>query len=230
MWLDKLKDKSFQILFGMFIISLPMFFSTSIVDQLITPRIIENLRKEQYLRDNIKEGRHVVTDEISFSDNNIIKGDTIKNLNDGAFARSSDLDVISREVVELENFIQDELDKSMSSLVIANQEIKELNQVIKALASKEVEVTLFVSDLESDKGFVVLNLHNKAISQIIENDKKYYIYNDSGDRLALRSRVEPTPANNYHKNAAIGRLHRDDYHELFSGTRSGTRQAKIKID
>lgn len=230
MWLNKLKEKSFQILFGMFIVSLPLFFSTSIIDQFITPRIVENLKKEQYLREDIKEGRYAVTDKISFAENNVIKGHAIQDLNNGVFATSGDINSISMKVDELEISMQSELDKTKQNLSAANKEIKELKQVIQALASKEVEVTLFVSDLESDKGYVVLNLHNKAIAQIIENDKNYYVYNTSGDRLKLRSRVEPTPAVNYDKQAAIGRLHRDDYHELFSGTRSGTRIAKIKIE
>ena len=230
MWLDKIKEKSFQILFGMFIVSLPLFFSTSIIDQFIAPRIIESLKKEQYLRDDIKEGRYIVTDEVSFAKNNVIKGNIIQGLNDGSFAKTTELEAISNKVMALDISIKHKLEKSTRSLSEANKEIDELNQVIQALASKELKVTLFISDLDSDKGYVVLNIHNKAISQIIENDKSYYIYNNSGDSLKLKSRVEPTPADNYDKNATIGRLHRDDYHELFSGTKSGVRMARIKID
>jgi hypothetical protein len=230
MWVSKLKEKSFQILFGMFIVSLPLFFSTSIVDQFITPRIVENLKKEQYLREDIKEGRYVVTDKISFAKNNAIQGNVIQALNSDVFAKTADFDALSNKLQNLEISMTHQLEKSTKSLTAAHQEIDELNQVIQALASKELKVTLFISDIDSDKGFVVLNLHNKSISQIIENDKNYYIYNESGDSSRLRSRVEPTTAVQYEKNAAIGRLHRDDYHELFSGTKSGTRIAKIKID
>jgi len=230
MWISKLKEKSFQILFGMFIVSLPLFFSTSIINQFITPSIVESLKKEQYLREDIKEGRYVVTDQVSFANNNVLKGDVIKDLNRGAFARAADLADIADKVLALDISIKGKLEKSTRSLADANKEISELNQVIQALASKELKVTLFISDIASDKGYVVLNIHNKAISQIIENDKKYSLYNGSGVSLKLRSRVEPTPADNYDKNASIGRLHRDDYHELFSGTKSGARVAKIAID
>ncbi len=230
MWISKLKEKSFQILFAMFVVSLPQFFSNSIVDQFITPRIIESLIKEQYLREDIKEGRYVVTDKVSFSENNVIPADAIQKLKAGILAKSDDLDTVSDKVSSLEISINNELEKSTRSLAEANKEIAELNQVIQALASKELEVTLFISDLDSDKGHVVLNIHNKAISQIIENDRKYYIQNHSGESLKLRSRVEPAPANNFEKNSAIGRLHREDYHELFSGTKSGARVAMIKID
>jgi hypothetical protein len=229
-WIGKLKNKSFEIIFGMFIIGLPVFFSTSIVDQFITPRIVENLKKEQYLREDLKEGRYVVTDEISFANNNVIQGDVIQELNADLFAKTADLKVISDQVGQLEVSVQNELEKTSISLTKANKEIEALNHVIQALASKELDIALFISDIDSDKGFVVLNIHNKAISQIIENDKKYYIYNDLGGSLKLRSRVEPAPAENYNKSASVGRLHRDDYHELFSGTKSGVRIAKIKID
>jgi len=230
MWISKLKEKSFQILFGMFIVSLPLFFSTSIIDQFITPRIVENLKKEQYLRDDIKEGRYVVTDEVSFAENNVVKSNTIQALNSELLASTADLEAISNKVITLEASIKNESEKLTKNLAEANKEIGELNQVIKALASKELKVTLFISDLASDKGYVVLNLYNKAIAQIIENGRKYYIHNSSGDSLKLRSRVEPAPAENYDKNATIGRLHRDDYHELFSGTKSGVRVAMIEID
>lgn len=230
MWISKLKEKSFQILFGMFVVSLPLFFSTSIINQFITPSIVENLKKEQYLREDIKEGRYVVTDQVSFAKNNVVKGDVIQGLNSGTFATRSDLEAIADKVMALDISIKGKLEKSSRSLADANKEISELNQVIQALASKELKVTLFISDIASDKGYVVLNIHNKAISQIIENDKKYSLHNGSGGSLKLRSRVEPTPADNYDKNASIGRLHRDDYHELFSGTKSGARIARIKID
>jgi len=230
MWISKLKEKSFQILFGMFVVSLPLFFSNSIIDQLITPRVVENLKKEQYLREDIKEGRYVVTDKVSFAENNVVKGNTIQALNSELLASTADLEAISNKVITLEASIKNELEKSTQNLAEANKEIGELNQVIQALASKELKVTLFISDLASDKGYVVLNLHNKAIAQIIENGRKYYIHNSSGDSLKLRSRVEPAPAENYDKNATIGRLHRDDYHELFSGTQSGMRVAMIEID
>jgi len=230
MWISKLKEKSFQILFGMFVVSLPLFFSNSIIDQLITPRVVDNLKKEQYLREDIKEGRYVVTDKVSFAENNVVKGNTIQALNSELLASTADLEAISNKVITLEASIKNELEKSTQNLAEANKEIGELNQVIQALASKELKVTLFISDLASDKGYVVLNLHNKAIAQIIENGRKYYIHNSSGDSLKLRSRVEPAPAENYDKNATIGRLHRDDYHELFSGTQSGMRVAMIEIE
>jgi hypothetical protein len=230
MWISKLKEKSFQILFGMFVVSLPLFFSNSIIDQFITPRVVENLKKEQYLREDIKEGRYVVTDKVSFAENNVVKGNTIQALNSELLASTADLEAISNKVITLEASIKNELEKSTQNLAEANKEIGELNQVIQALASKELKVTLFISDLASDKGYVVLNLHNKAIAQIIENGRKYYIHNSSGDSLKLRSRVEPAPAENYDKNATIGRLHRDDYHELFSGTQSGMRVAMIEIE
>jgi len=230
MWISKLKEKSFQILFGMFVVSLPLFFSNSIIDQFITPRVVENLKKEQYLREDIKEGRYVVTDKVSFAENNVVKGNTIQALNSELLASTADLEAISNKVITLEASIKNELEKSTQNLAEANKEIGELNQVIQALASKELKVTLFISDLASDKGYVVLNLHNKAIAQIIENGRKYYIHNSSGDSLKLRSRVEPAPAENYDRNATIGRLHRDDYHELFSGTQSGMRVAMIEIE
>jgi len=230
MWISKLKEKSFQILFGMFVVSLPLFFSTSIINQFITPSIIESLKKEQYIREDIKEGRYVVTDQVSFASNNVMKGEVIQGLNSGKFAKASDLSTIADKVMALDISMKGKLEKSNRSLADANKEIGELNQVIQVLASKELKVTLFISDIDSDKGYVVLNINNKAISQIIENDKKYALHNSSGGSLKLRSRVEPTPADNYDKNASIGRLHRDDYHELFSGTKSGARVAKIEID
>lgn len=230
MWITKLKEKSFQILFGMFVVSLPLFFSNSIVDQFITPRIIESLKKEKYLREDIKEGRYVVTDQVSFSENNIIRADRLQKLDQNLLAASADLDSVSDQVVALDISNKNTVEKSRKNLAEANKEIKELNQVIQALASKQLNVTLFISDMEGDKGYVVLNLHNKAIAQIIENNKSYYLYNTSGDRLKLKSRVEPAPADNYDKNAAIGRVHREDYHELFSGTQSGARVARIEID
>lgn len=230
MWITKLKEKSFQILFGMFIVSLPLFFSNSLVDQFISPRIVETLKTQQYLREDIKQGRYLVTDQVSFADNTIIQLDALEKLNANKLASSDEVAEISEKIAKIELALQESISQSVNSLAAANKEIAELNQVIQALTSRELKVTLFISDIDSDKGHVVLNLHNKAISQIIENDRRYTIENNSGDSLKLTSRVEPAPANNFDKKSAVGRLHREDYHELFSGTKSGTRIAMIKLD
>lgn len=230
MWKDKLKEKSVEIIVGILLVSLPLLFANNIVDQFITPKIIDNLRQDGYLRQDIKDGRFLVTDEIAFADNHSINANVLKNLNDGGYASRASNQSVSDRVDELEATITGEMATSAQTIKEAHNEIQQLNEVIKALTSKKIDVTLFVSNLESDRGYVVLNIHNRAIAEILKNNKRYYIKNGSGERVRLKARIEPTPADRYDANAAIGRLHREDYHDLFSGTQSGARIASIVFD
>ena len=229
MWIDKLKEKSVEIVFAL-IVFLILLFADNIVDQYITPRMVNNLQQDGYLKQDIKEGKYVVSDEIAFADNHTIRATVLNNLNNNAYMTVTDAQALSDRVTGLEAAMQAELKTSAQALETAQQEIQELNELIKALTSKEIDVTLFVSDLESDRGYAILNINNRAISEILKNNQRYYIKSNDGERLKLKARIEPTPADNYDANAAIGRLHRDDYHELFSGTQSGTRVASIVFD
>ncbi len=246
MWKEKIKEKGFEIFMGVILLLLVMSANSIIdryitprvindanIDTSITPRIIDNLKNVGYLREEIKEGKHVVTDTKAFSDNNTIQSQVMKDLDRGLFTQSEQTDDLLKKVNTLDVSLKTNMENSTESLMEANNTIEELRQIITALTSRELEVTLFVSDLEHEKGFIVLNLHNRAISEMIDNDTKYYIYNRFSNRfsdgLTLTARVESMSADNYDKHSSIGRMHRDDYHDLFAGSRSGKREATIKL-
>lgn len=230
MWKDKLKEKSVEIVLGLLVISLPILFANSIVDQYITPKVTATLEQSGYLRQDIKAGQYVTTDEMAFADNQRLSAAVLKQLNNQGYARSSELTAVSQQLGQLQQQLAQQASSAARVQQQAQQEIRQLNEVIQALTSGKIDVTLFVSNLESDRGYVVLNINNRAISDLLENNERYTLEHGDGERLRLKARIEPTPASNYTTDAAIGRLHREDYHELFSGTRSGARVARIVID
>jgi len=243
MWKAKIKEKGFEIFIGVIVLLLALSANSIIdryitprvindvnIDTSITPRIIDNLKNVGYLREEIKEGKHVVTDKKAFSDNNTIQSRVMQDLDSGLFTKSDQTDDLLEKVDTLNVSLKTNMADSAEGLTEVNNIIEELRQIITALTRNELDVTLFVSDLEHEKGFIVLNLDNRAISEMINNDTKYYIYsrfsNRFSDGLTLTARVESMSADNYDKHSAIGRMHRDDYHNLFAGSRSGKREAQ----
>ena len=207
-----------------------LVFGNYVIDNHIAPRIKTKLASEGYLDENIKKGRFIVVNSESFSKNNKIDPKEVTSLKNGEFSKNKDLKEVRLRIENFEKEFRKELIKSQEYIQVVKSELAEQNKIIEALTSKKLKVTLFVSNQEIDKGYIVLNLKNSAISHLIENGTKYYIYGDLDSKERLRARVEIATDENFPKNSAIGRVHEDIYHELFAGSSSGARKATIVLE
>jgi len=229
---DKVKEKWNEKIAEIVIagaLLLLFIFSNYIIDNYITPRIKYQLASEGYLDNNIKEGRFIAVDSESFSINHKIDPKAALSLKNGEFSKNEDLAKVTLKLNSIENEFRKELVILQEGLQTVNSEIAELNNLIEALTSKKLEVILFVSSQDIDKGYIVLNLKNRVISHLIENGTEYYVYGGLDSKEKLRARVEIATDSNFPKNAAIGRVHKDIYHELFAGSSAGARKAIIVL-
>ncbi len=208
----------------------------SFVEAYIQPQIQQSFERDGYFREEIKNGQFVVTNDNEFAKNEVIPSDKLVSLKNDVFA-SKKLVINSRDNV---NDIESGLNKRLDDLVIKNSKLQvrldelekennELRNYLNIIASKKLKVELFVSERDADKGKIVLNLYNPIISTALENNSTYKVYGSNGDYERLTTRIEVSTHNERSKNAAIGRVHQDDYHDLFDGATSGARYAYIAL-
>ncbi|PWF67180.1 hypothetical protein CBX98_24775 [Vibrio sp. T9] len=208
----------------------------SFVDAYIQPQIQQSFERDGYFREEIKNGQFVVTDENEFAKNEIIPSDKLDNLKNDAFASKKSVLDSRDNITSIENTINKRLDslsdensKLKQRLGELEKENSDLRGYLNVLASKKLKVELFISERDADKGRIVLNLRNPIISTALENNTTYKVYGANGHYERLTTRIEVLTHSERSKNAFIGRVHQDDYHDLFKGSTSGARHAYIAL-
>lgn len=208
----------------------------SFVDAYIQPQIQQSFERDGYFREEIKNGQFVVTDDNEFAKNEIIPSDKLENLKNNSFASKKSVLDSRDNIADIESGINKRLD----SLVNENSKLKQrldelakensdLRSYLNVIASKKLKVELFVSERDADKGKIVLNLRNPIISTTLENNSAYKVYGTNGDYERLTTKIEVLTHSERSRNAFIGRVHQDDYHDLFDGATSGARYAYITL-
>jgi len=208
----------------------------SFVEAYVQPQIQQSFERDGYFREEIKNGQFVVTDDNEFAKNEVIPSDKLESLKKDVFAsKKSVLDSID-DAKDIENRLSTRLDDLVNEnsrlqerLGELEKENSKLRNYLDVIASKKLKVELFVSERDADKGKIVLNLYNPIISKALENNSTYKVYGSNGDYERLTTRIEISTHSERSKNAAIGRVHQDDYHDLFDGATSGARFAYIAL-
>ena len=207
-----------------------LIFSNYIIDDHIIPRVQKQLMEDEFLQKSIKDGKYITVDKESFAKNYPVDAKKILLLQNDKLAEKEALNQLSSQIDKIRRDFQKKFSASQERLNATNTKIVELKKIIEDLTSKKLKVTLFISSQEIDKGYIVLNIKNRSISHLIENGKKYYIYGDLDSKEKLKARVEIATDDNFPENAAIGRVHKKVYHDLFEGSSSGARKATVILE
>jgi hypothetical protein len=240
---ELIKQNAVALVFAIALAIVSAFFYwgwKGFVEDHILPHVTKSLEKEGYLRPQIKDGYFVVSDVPEFAKSTVLPQSALLSLKRGDYVQDEQLE-------SLNSLYKNALDKQQQQIQVLKQENKdlqselasmvqkynELRELTDVLSTKRLSVSLFVSTKPRDKGKIVLNIHNLAISQALENGTSYKIYAKDGkggrhEKLIVRIETN-VHDKNFPKNAAIGRVHQDDYHDLFDGSRSGLRVAEIEL-
>jgi hypothetical protein len=198
-----------------------------IVAQFITPQVIQDLRRQGQVREGIGEGRFVATDLQEFSENHVIPNAALLDLKAGRYATQAG---VKSQLAPLEA-AGEERGREVSALREQVAELRGTVRRLEALAETEqegsIEVRLYISDLEADRNHLVLNRENPMVAHFLKNGERYPVSVGAGSRRKFAVRLEPTAAPGLSAEAAIGRLHREDYHELFDGVGGGIGRATV---
>ncbi|MEZ8792590.1 hypothetical protein AB6D86_11985 [Vibrio splendidus] len=236
---DKIQEHVIGVFITVFLAILSVVLAwnwESFVDAYIQPQIQQSFERDGYFREEIKNGQFVVTDDNEFAKNEIIPSDKLENLKNDAFASKKSVLDSRDNISDIESVINKRLDslfnensKLIQRLSELEKENNDLRSYLNVIASKKLKVELFVSERDADKGKIVLNLRNSIISTALENNSNYKVYGANGDYERLTTRIEVLTHSERSKNAVIGRVHQDDYHDLFDGATSGARYAYIAL-
>ena len=172
------------------------------IGRFVVPAVAEYLGERGYFREEVKEGSFVATSEIAFADNELIDAGRLRQLDRGEFA------------------IADSVNRRLRSIEVALTELLQSKAILEAAVIDEaVEITLFISDRQSEEGLLILNRRNPAIARLILNQADYCLSGRaSGSRVSsFTVLLEDVHASGFDDMAPIGRLYRTDYHRMFPG-------------
>lgn len=232
--IDKRKYKLIAFL-GMGIFGIIPFFSLfiwiwkSTVKEHVYPYVVEQLLSDGYLLLKLKDNDLVSTDSTGSTKQVIVSKGTIDKLMRGEFVLTKQLSTVAQTNANTVQEINEQVDNLKSRNSELQIEIKRLSKFVQVLATRRLKVELFVSTQKADKGKIVLNIKNPVVANVLENNTTYKVYASNGDYEKLTTRIERISHPERSMTAAIGRVHIDDYHDLFDGARSGVRLAEISL-
>jgi len=206
------------------------------IENYIQPQIQKSLARDGYLQEEVKSGRFVVTNDNEFAKNQVIPSSKLVELKEGGFALKKSLAISNEDTKSIERELSSRIDDLVkentalkSHLVRLESANSELQAYFNVIASKKLKVELFVSERDADKGKIILNINNVVIANALENNSSYKVFGSNGDYERLITRIEVSTDSKRPQNAASGRVHEDDYHDLFDGATSGARIATIEL-
>ena len=224
---EPLKASLWTLLAGTLVAGAAFLLRDVIVAQFIAPRVVHELRQQGHLREGIGEGRFVATDLKEFSENHVIPNAALLDLKAGRYATEEGIEA---QLAPLEAAGEGR----GREVSVLRQQVAELRATVdrlESLAETEqkgsFEVGLYISDLEADRNHLVLNRGNPLVAHFLKNGERYPVSVGAGSRRKFPVRLELTAAPGLPAEAAIGRLHREDYHELFDGVGGGIGRATV---
>lgn len=185
-----------------------------LVREFVVPTVIAELKRDGVVRDQITEGRFVSTDRMEFAENFPISAELLEELS------RSDLSQIAA------------VKRGLSQIETLERMVSDLSGLAEARKQGFFEVRLYVSEQELDRGFLVLNSENVLVGHLIRDDLLYTVVTGAGFReKRFRTRLEPLTEQEEHTFRAVGRVHRDDFHDLFGGiSRVGVARLRLPDD
>lgn len=226
---DPLKKALWPMLAAALVAAAVFLLRDVIVARFITPQVLAGLRQQGHVREEIDTGRFVVTDLKEFGENHVIPSAALLALKAGRYA--------TREGVEARLASQEaDGERRGQEIAALGREVDALGAAVARLEAfaetaerGAFEVGLYISDQEADRDHLVLNRDNPLVAHFLRNGERYAVSVDGGSRWKFPVRLESTAAPGLPPGAAIGRLHREDYHELFEGVGGGIGRATVHI-
>ncbi|PMN12383.1 hypothetical protein BCT41_25090 [Vibrio splendidus] len=223
------------LLLGLIALIASLFWK-GIVGELIYPQIKEELTNENYLREEIKQGKFVSTTEDEFVKNHPISSQRLTELKNQLYVRNTEIEQLKTYLEKQHKIYQEQLSQQQKVIVKLTARQKELNnhlagvdKIVDVLSTKRLEVLLFISTRDADRGMIILNGQNQAIFKTIKHGEDYVVSSPNGKTRELEARVETIHAPGLSDDFSMGRIHSNDYDKLFNGS-SGIAKAQVLLE
>lgn len=223
------------LLLGLIAIIASLFWK-GIVDEFIYPQIKKELITENYLREEIKQGKFVSTTKDEFVKNHPIPSQRLVELKNQLYVKNTEIEELKTYMEKQQKIYQDQISqqqKAIAALISHQEELKkqlaDFCQIVDILSTKRLEVRLFISTRNADRGKIILNGQNQAIFKTIKHGEDYVVSSPNGKTRKLEARIETIHAPGLSDDFSMGRIHSDDYDRLFNGS-SGTGTAQVLLE
>ena len=207
-----------------------IFFKDVAIDAYLLPHITKQLISNNYLSDDIKNGKFIVVEENSFNVNHKFDSSRTEDLKNDVFVKIAKQSIVNDKHKNNISELQQSHNKDIETL---NKEIKQLAVKLSILEAKErgdIKIDIFHSNNKFEKGYLILNKSNPTISALINNNERYTIISSSGNKESFTSRIQDLYDGGKVTTNLVARLYVEDYHELFESEKnSGIGQARIRI-
>jgi len=210
--MNDLKTKALDAIIPVCVIALLTFVGWDIaVEKYLIPHIKKKLIEENYLNEDIKQGKFIVVDETSFNTNHKLAPELIKNLKKNTFSTKSDIAKLD--------------DDTQQKITDLTTKVKQLTEQISLLEAKQegaIKLTLYISENKNEKGIITLNKSNLSIAKFIKNNQSYTLVSQSGNTEEFKTRIQNLKLDGKDVTTAVARLYVDDYHQLFEAETNQT--------
>lgn len=190
------------------------------IDKYLIPRVEAKLLAEKYLRDDIKKGMFVSTNQEAFNSNHIIDANHLISLKDNKIAHLESLTVIEEQISQLKARLTELETTKISNM---NQSINEVLaglSILKAKDEGKIELKVYFHKDASQQGWLILNRNNPAVSSLIHNNDTYKITSFNNNNEKYKIRIQDLTLNGKLVNEAIASLYIKDHDELFDSSKS----------
>lgn len=206
--------KSFGFIIFIIFVSAEYYF----LDKRVVPHVKKALMDQKLLREEIRVGRFIVTEEDEFAKNNSINSKYIKELNSGAYS-----------IKNIQSIVQNNITSLKDQLNQLSHQINDLKENQKALLDGFIEVKVFRSTKDSDKNDFALNAENPTIAALLKNGSYHHITTQSEVGLCMKIRLDTGMTVREERTAkAVGRIYAKTFDTLFKGS-SQKHLGKISI-
>ena len=190
------------------------------IDKYLIPRVEAKLLAKNYLRDDIKKGMYVSTNQESFNSNHVIDAEQLLNLKNNKVANLESLNTIEEKIKQLKTqFTQLETTK-ISSIDQSIDDVLADLSILKAKDDGKIKLRVYFHKDKSQQGTLILNGNNPAVSSLIRNNDTYKVTSFNDNKEKYKIRIQDLTVDGKLASEAIASLYIKDHDELFDSSKS----------
>ncbi|MDW6003969.1 hypothetical protein [Vibrio mangrovi] len=196
------------------------------VERAVVPNVVEQLKQQNYINQNLKEGRYVATTQDAFNKNYVIDSNILINLKNESYALVRQVEDLQRQNNEKLQSATKQYQKiafqQSEQVALTHSRIDKLQNTVKILNSRlnhGFEVKIYYHNNPEYKGEIQLNTDNVLIRSLLTNGMEYNL-SQGNNKAEFRALLRPLKVEGEFSSDPVANLYIDDHKKLFIGTKS----------
>lgn len=190
------------------------------VDKYLIPRVEAKLLQDNYLREEIKAGKFVSTNQEAFHKNHIMDAQQLIKLNTKQIVSLDSLDEIDQKIEQLKGQLAQLENQKILSIQKSIEEAQNSVAILQAKDSGKIKLKVYFHKDASQEGTLILNRNNPAVSSLIRNNDTYKVTSVNKNKERYKIRIQDLTVAGKSVTDAIASLYIKDHDELFDSSKS----------